>query len=908
MALTPGTRLGSYEITAQIGAGGMGEVYQATDTHLKRQVAIKVLPEAVAADPERLARFQREAEVLAALNHANIAAIYGLERSAATTALVMELVEGPTLADRIAQGPIPVDEVLPVARQIAEAVHAAHEQGIIHRDLKPANVKVREDGTVKVLDFGLAKAMAPAAAMSPGLSQSPTITTPAMTQMGVILGTATYMAPEQAKGKPADKRSDIWAFGCVLFEMLTGKRAFEGDDVSDTLATVLKGEPDWSALPADLGQPLRTLLRGCLTKDRRERLADVAGALFVLKHHAALATPPVEAPIGSAASPQRPPWRRAWPAAAAAVIVGLAAGWLGWMLSSDPAASGVMRFGITLPSGEQFTVPGRHLVAVAPDGSRFVYVASNRLNLRNFDQLEATPIRGTEGVGGQGVASPRGPFFSPDGQWIGYWAAGQLKKISVNGGAAVTLCSIPAPLGATWASDDTILFAQGSGIWRVSGNGGVPEQIVKVEDDRRAQSPQLLPDGRAVLFTLGRSSTWDEAEVVVQPLDGRPRQALAVGTDARYVSSGHIVYVVRGAILAIPFDARALTATGGPVPLVEGIAQAPAAQSGAAHFAMSESGTLVYATTFGSTAAVRTMAWVDRQGQEEPIDAPARPYLYPRLSPDGTRIASDVNGQNRDIWIWDLTRKAETRLTTDPTPDRSPTWTPDSRRVIFSSDRKGNPNLFWQSADAVTEAEQLTNALEAHFAHSISPDGKRVVLDRLRIADASGADLAFLVLDGDRKLQGLIETPSIEISGEISADGRWLAYQTNRSGRFDVVVRPFPEVGGGEWPISTAGGTEPLWSRHTPELFYRAPNGAVMSVDVVPGENWKAGTPKQVIAGEGYFLGPDGNPYRTYDVSLDGRRFLMLKNVTVTENTPTMPHLIVVQNWLEELKRRVPPN
>jgi len=905
VALPPGTRLGPFEVTAQIGVGGMGEVYRATDTNLKRPVAIKVLPESVATDADRLARFQREAEVLAALNHPNIAAIYGLERSGSIVALVMELVDGPTLSDRIAQGPLAVDEALSIANQIAEALAAAHEQVIVHRDLKPANVKVRSDGTVKVLDFGLAKVTEPAVTVSSaGLSLSPTITTPAMTQVGMILGTAAYMSPEQAKGRAADKRSDLWAFGCVLFEMLTGKRAFEGDDISDTLATVLKSEPDWSALPADVRQPVRTLLMSCLTKDRRERLADIAGALFILKHQTALASVPGETALQAASSKRQPLWRRAWPAVAATVIVGLAAGVLGWMLRPDPPDRVVSRFGITLPNGEIFTAPGRHLVAIAHDGSRFVYVAENRLNLRLLDHLEATTIRGTDGAA---PTAGRAPFFSPDGQWVGFWAGGQLTKIAVAGGGAVTLCNLDAaPLGADWTSDETILFAQGNGIWRVSANGGVPEQILKAEDGRRAMSPQLLPGGRAVLFTLTRQASWDEAEIVVQPLDGGPRQSITVGTDARYISSGHILYAVRGAILAMPFDVGALKTTGGPVSVVEGVARAPIAQSGAAHFAVSRDGTLVYVTSYSSSTDVpRELTWVDRQGREDPIDAPTRPYLYPRLSPDGTRIASDVTGQNRDIWIWDLTRKAETRLTTDPAQDRSPTWMPDGKRVIYTSDRKGSPNLFWGAADAVKEAEQLTTGLDSHFAHSISPDGKRLVLRRNREGNTSGADLMMLVLDGS-KLEELIVTSSAEYNGEISPDGRWLAYQTDRSGRFEIFVRPFPDVRGGEWPISSGGGTEPLWSRNTPELFYRAPNGAVMSVDVVPGESWKAETPKQVLAGEGYFLEPNGNPYRTYDVSLDGRKFLMLKNAPVAENARTMPHLIVVKNWFEELRQRVP--
>ena len=661
----------------------MGEVYRARDTRLDRDVAIKILPETFAHEPERVSRFQREAKTLAALNHPNIGGIHGLEEGNGVTALVLELVEGPTLAERIGQEPIPLDEVLLIARQIAEALAAAHELGIIHRDLKPANVKVRPDGAVKVLDFGLAKAMDPVGSASQ-MSQSPTITTPAMTQAGMILGTAAYMAPEQAKGRPADKRSDVWAFGCVLYEMLAGRRVFQGEDVSDTLAAVLRAEPDWTALPRDVPGSIRALLEGCLTKDRRQRIADISATLFVINHQARLAAG-IEAPLVPPHAPRKPLWRRALLYAAAVAVTAAGAGYAAWTLKPPPVRS-VTRFSITLPGGELFTNSNRHLVALSPDGTRLAYAANNRLYLRALDQLDASPIRGTEAIS---TLSSRSPFFSFDGQWIGFWAGGQLRKVPVNGGAPVTLCAAENPLGASWGSDDTIAFGQGgAGIWRVSANGGNPEHVVKLDAGQRALGPQILPDGRTMLFTLGTGTA--PPQIVAQSLDtGARTMVINGGTDARYLTTGHIVYALRGTLLAVPFDPESHQVRGGPVPLVEDVLIA--AGTGVAHFSVAANGALAYVPGFAE-AIRRTLVWVDRQGREEPIAARPRPYLYPRLSPDGTQIALDIAEENRDIWVWDLARRTLMHLTIDPTPDRAPVWTSDGRRLIFSSERAGTSN------------------------------------------------------------------------------------------------------------------------------------------------------------------------------------------------------------------------
>jgi Tol biopolymer transport system component len=906
VALSPGARIGSYGILSALGAGGMGEVYRARDARLGRDVALKVIPDACSADPERLARFQREAKTLASLNHPNIGGIHGLEEANGVTAIIMELVEGEDLAQRLARGAIPLDEALPIARQIAEALVAAHEQGIIHRDLKPANIKVRDDGTVKVLDFGLAKPMETVGVSSSG-SQQPTITSPAMTQAGVILGTAAYMSPEQAKGRPADKRSDVWAFGCVLYEMLTGRRAFGGEDVSDTLAAILRSDPDWTALPVDVPPPVRTLIAGCLTKDRRQRVADLSAALFVFDHRANLGSAAASTPAARV-----PPWRRAVIATTMALVT-LAAGYAGWRLKPGPSRP-VTRLAITMAEGEVFTPGPSAPLAISPDGRRLVYTASDRLYLRDLNQLDTLPIASVEASGTQ---SARTPFFSPDGQWVAFWEAGQLKKVSVSGGAAVTLCALPAPpYGATWTTENTILIGQGPlGIWRVSANGGNLERIVTLDAGQRAHGPQLLPDRRSLLFTLARTASWDEAQIVVQSLDSGTRQTLITGgTDGRYVPTGHVVYALRGAVLAVPFDAGSLSIKGAPVPLVEGVRRQQAALSSAAHFAVSSDGTLAYVPPSTAAPSPRTLVWVDRQGREEAILAQPQLYRYPRLAPDGMRLAVEIQdrNQNRDIWVWDLVRGSWTRVTSDPAFDTEPAWTPDGQHLLFSSWRTGLITLFRQAADGGGTAERLIELTRQNTATpTISPDAGHVVL---RSGGGASADFVILDLDGTGaaggppsvagSLRPLFQTEFEEYNPAFSPDGRWLAYQSDSSGAFDVYVRPFPDVTTGQRLVSTGGGTEPVWSRDGQELFYRSPKGGVMRVPVSSGASWKAGTPTQLFEAPSYVFEARGQ--RSYDVSPDGKRFLMLKNTETSVPRATPPRIVVVQNWFEELKAKVP--
>ncbi len=714
MTLAPGTKFGAYEVLAAIGCGGMGEVYRAHDSKLHRDVALKVLPQVFASDSERLARFQREAQVLASLSHPNIGTIYGLEEGDGLKALVLELVDGPTVADRVAEGRIPLDEALAIAKQITEALEVAHEHGIIHRDLKPANIKLNADGTVKVLDFGLAKLTADEAsgAGEAGgvLSQSPTITSPAaMTRAGVILGTAAYMSPEQARGMAVDRRTDIWAFGCVLFEILTGKRAFEGDDVTDTLAAIVRGEPDWSALPAATPASMHRLLRRCLVKDVKKRWQAVGDLRVEIE---AVLTDPrgIEIQAGPLTTPQ-PAWK-----IAALVLLGtvvgsaMSAGVL-WRLRPPIPAAKITRFSFALADG-QLTGTGRLLVAVSPDGASVVYVANNQLYLRRMEDLEPRPILGTNG----GVSVP---FFSPDGQWVGFWSStdSTLKKIAITGGAAVLLCAATNPFGATWEGD-TIVFGQfGAGILAVPATGGKPEVWVKTSPGETADSPQILPGGNTVLFTVTKATginRWDSADIAVSSRETGERKVLIHGgSAARYVSTGHILYAVGANLLAVPFELERLEVTGGPVPIAEGVMRTTGtgANAGAANFGVSHDGTFIYVPGTAGGATPRTLVWVDRQGHEEPLGAEPQPYAVPRISPDGTRVVAHVeNPVNTHIVVYELSRKTLQRLTFDKTPAYRPTWAPDGRSVNFRSDQDG-PGVYRKASDGTGASERVTSVL-----------------------------------------------------------------------------------------------------------------------------------------------------------------------------------------------------
>jgi Tol biopolymer transport system component len=915
MPLIPGTRLGPYEIVAPLGAGGMGEVYRARDGTLNRDVAVKVLLASVADDPDRLARFRREAQVLASLNHPNIAHIHGLEDlpvdgGSRVRALVMELVEGDDLTVLIARGPIPLEDALPIARQIADALEAAHEQGIIHRDLKPANIKVRPDGTVKVLDFGLAKAMDPAGASSANAMNSPTLSIHA-TQAGIILGTAAYMSPEQARGKAVDRRADIWAFGAVLFEMLAGTRAFKGDDVTDTIVSVVSKEPDWTALPANVSAEVGRLLVRCLKKDPKTRMRDIGEARLAIDD-GTRSTDTLPAPVIPRGKRRE---RVAWMALVAAASA--ATGAAGWLLQPVPAAQqSVTRFAYPLPEGQAFSRPGRHSVALSPDGTKLAYIANQQIYLRPLDRLNAQPLRGTD-------EDPLDLVFSPDGQWIAYFAPAtkgsqigiSLKKIAVSGGAAVKLCATAAPSGVSWR-DNTIVFGQNipgrTLIQAVADTGGVARTLVSL-DQGLISHPQLLDDGKHVLYSVRRSpaATWENGEIVVQALDGgAPKVVVRGAADGRLLPTGHLLYVHEGALFAIAFDRTRLETSGGPVPVVEGVRTAlvgVGSSPGAGQFTLSTSGTLAYVPGVDRLAALRTLVWADRQGTEQPIEAPARLYNHPRLSPDGTKIAVDIRDQEKDIWTWDLERRQLMRLTFGPAEDYSPVWAPDGRSIVYIEGAEaaaalgGAFDIFRKAANNTGTAERLTSSATAKFASALSPDGRFLVYRQ----DNSGGlrNLFVLTLGAIRPPQPLFQSQFSVLNAEISPDGRWIAYQSNESSQDEVYVRPFPAAEAGRWQVSVDGGTVPMWSRSGRELFFARPGDGklyAVAVAAAPGGGaFSFGGPQALFALAPYFsqLG------RTLDVSLDGQRFLAVKSPEMNKGQDSV---VVVSRWFEELKARVP--
>jgi len=904
--------LGHYQITGQLGKGGMGEVFLAKDQVLGRDVAIKVLPEEFSRDADRVARFQREAKLLASLNHPNIAAIHGLEESGGMSFLVLELVEGETLADQIRRGPIPVEESLKLALQIAEALEGAHEKGVIHRDLKPANIKVTPDGKAKVLDFGLAKAFAGDKEVN--LSHSPTLSD-AATQQGIILGTAAYMSAEQAKGKTVDRRADIWAFGVVLFEMLTGRQLFTGETVSETLAAVIKSEPEWERLPPNLHPRIRLLLERCLEKEPKDRYGVIGDARVDIQK--ALSDPGgVFARPAAAAEPQtkpRPPYR--W-IAAAVVLTALAAGAIFWMRPAPPTQLPlVTRFEHELPK-DQIVLDsiGLPMLAVSSDGSKFVYSTAGGLYMRSAGELEARPIPGVTGI-------PVAPFFSPDGKWICYWSVGdgQLKKIAVSGGVPVTLARSSYPAGSTWNADNTIMYGQsgtgtGVSIMRVPANGGTPELVVKGQ----AGPNQFLPDGKSVLCTL----TPPPYKVAVMSLKSGEIKELFPGDTPRYLPTGHIVYAVGNNLFAAAFDLNRLEAAGTPVPVIEGVFRL--GDSGFPLYAVSDNGTLVYVPQTSWAAATlpqRELVWVDRGGREEPLGALPNSYRSPRISPDGTRVSLSVEAgrtdearNSSDIWIWDLARKTLSRLTFGGGFNMASIWSPDGKRIAYLGLRNTTSAVvYWKAADGTGKDEPL-GAKEPAVGcpSSWSDDGGSLALMELTVfasgtavGEELGSNIGVLSTSGERKYRLLLGEKYQEIQPRISPNGRWLAYASDESGRYEVYVRPFPEVEGGRWQVSTSGGDSPLWSRDGRELFYRS-GDAVMSVSVKTEPSFSLATPGVLFRGNyvaSAFKLIDFEP-APWDVSPDGKRFLMMKPRS-SGDAAEGRKIMVVMNWQEELKQRV---
>jgi serine/threonine protein kinase/Tol biopolymer transport system component len=893
-----GRKLGTYQIQSLLGAGGMGEVYRARDTKLGRDVAIKILPPLFVSDAERRARFEREARMLASLNHPHIGAIYGLEDVDGIRALVLELVEGPTLADRLAKGPLPVSHALAAAAQIAEALEVAHEKGIVHRDLKPANVVLTSDGRVKVLDFGLAKAVT-GDTSGPELTQSPTIMTGG-TKSGVILGTAAYMSPEQARGLTADKRTDIWAFGCVLFELLTGRAAFEGETTTDIFAAIIEREPRWAALPHTTPDGIRRLLRRCLEKDPTRRLRDIGDARIEIEDVLS-GSSPASAATSVVTAPQRFV-RLSWSIAAVALLVGIiAVGALTWGIRNAPrgstAAPRISRMTIASSGTTAVTPNDKRSLAITPDGTRVVYIGNGgkQLFVRPLDQLEATVIA-------TAAAPLNFVFVTPDGQYVGFEEGATIKKVAITGGPVTTFVEAVLDQGVTWAPNDTIITGgYTTGLQRVSAGGAVAV-LTKPAPERGEQAhawPETLPDGRAVLFTvLATKGGIAAAQVAMLDLaTGTSTVLVRGGSHAHYVSSGHLVYTTGGTLKAVPFDLVSLTLRGTPVTVLPHLFTKP---TGAGQFVVAVDGTLAYVDApDGTSAKPTTLMWVDRQGREEPLMVPAPPYSYrqPRMSPDGTRVALVMSesgtGPDENIWVWNLARQKLTRLTLASSGYFFPVWTPDGHRLIFG---KPGGRLFWQSADGTGTTEALED--HAGLPSSVTPDGRRLLLS------PGARDVMMLDLDS-RRIQPLLASSANERNGVVSPnDGRWLAYESDGLGQFEIYVKPFPDVNAGQWKISTAGGTRPLWAPNGQELFYVAPDGAMMAARVHSrGGTWGADTPVKLFSGP-YATGAPTSG-RNYDVSADGTRFLMVKEPA---NQAATSHIVVVQNWFEELRRLAPPN
>jgi eukaryotic-like serine/threonine-protein kinase len=867
MTLATGDRVGVYEVTGLLGVGGMGEVYRARDTKLGREVALKTLPSAFASDRDRLARFEREARLLASLNHPCIAAVYGLDEHAGTLFLTMELVEGVTLDHRLRPGGLPIEEALPLALQIAEALDAAHERGVVHRDLKPANIMVTEQGRVKVLDFGLAKALEAAEpdGTSPGAS-------PSATELGIILGTAAYMSPEQARGRRVDKRTDIWAFGCVLYEMLTGRPAFDAGDTTGTLARVLERSPEMQALPRTVPPSVRRTIELCLQKELDKRIRDIGDVRLALEGA-------FGADASSAAS--QPSARRgrtrlvagAVGLALGAVLAGVAA-WTRW---PTPAPRPVSRFDYPLPERQTLRSVGRPVLALSPDGRSFVYNTNEGLYLREMDTLEPRLLRGTE-------ADLTSPFFSPDGRYVAYWEEGQIKRVATLGGAPIAITDgVSNPFGASWSPDGSIVFGQPDGIFRVAASGGTPERVIPIDEGARVYGPQLMPDGDSVLFSL-TTTTWDAAQIVVESLSTHRRTVLVEGgSDARYVSSGRLVYALGNALFALVFDARRATVSGAPLPLVQGVLRAPGGLTAAANYGVADDGTLVY-TTGGTGLRYGIPVWVDAKGREDPVGIEPCLCAGPLLSPDGTRLAltSGTLEGDTDIYVWSFAGRTLTRLTFEPGLQLVPLWSPDGQRIAYASEQ----GLFVRRADGAGDAEQLATGKEL-LPWSWTADG-RIVLQQ---SGAGSQDIAVVAVAARAMPEPLLKEDFKEARPTLSPDGRWLAYESDESGRTEIYVRPFPNVTDGKWQVSAGGGENPKWTRDGRTLYYLSPT-ALVAVPIEAQADFRWGKPSNVLDRNRYMIPPAS---RAYEISPDGERLLLLKDAGAAAGTATAK-FVVVQN------------
>jgi Tol biopolymer transport system component len=903
MALTSGTRLGPYEIIAPIGAGGMGEVYRARDTRLDRTVAIKVLPAHLSDNPERRQRLEREARAVSSLNHPHICTLYDVGHQDGTYFLVMEYLEGETVAQRVEKGPLPTEQLLRCATEIADALDKAHRQGVIHRDLKPSNIMLTKSGS-KLLDFGLAKPKAAAAAAE--LTAMPTTSKP-LTVEGTLVGTFQYMAPEQLEGQEADARSDIFSFGAVLYEGATGRRAFAGKTQASVIASILAAEPPPITTLQPMAPPaLERVVKTCLAKDPDERWQTAHDLKLQLQWIAEGGSQAgVPAPIVS----HRKMRERLTQAAAALMTLVAIAFAIGFALRA-PKPPQPMRLSAEIGAEANVYTDFGSSALLSPDGTRLALIAigsdqKRSIYVRSLDQLQATPLSGTEDA--------RNPFFSPDAQWLGFFAGGKLKKVSVRGGAAVTLCDAVNDRGGSWGEDGSIVFTPNTraALSKVSSAGGTPETLTtfdKQAGDVTHRWPQVLPGGKAVLFTSSTVGTsYEDAEIVVYSMaSGQRKTVQRGGFYGRYLPSGHLVYMHEGTLFAVPFDLKRLEVTGQPAPILEGVLTAPV--SGGAQFSFSETGNLVYVAGRGTVPNV-SIYWMDHQGKFMPLRETPGDYDDPKFSPDGKRLALDIADGNRyDIWVYEWERDTLTRLTFSGDVNQAPVWTPDGRRIAYASEEKGGTyNLWWKRADGSGDAQRLTESKNAQYPASWSPDGKVLAFQQLN-PDTSW-DILTLSVEGNEKSgwksaepKPFLNSPFIEVVPAFSPDGRWIAYASNDSGNFEVYVRPFPGPGG-KWQVSTGGGGYPRWSRNAKELFYRTPDSKIMvATYTASGDSFHADKPQLWSPGQFTTRGTSPN----FDLHPDGKRFAVLK-APGTGETPPVNKVSFIFNFFDELRSKLPP-
>ena len=880
MSIASGTRVGPYEVSAPLGRGGMGEVYRATDTRLGREVAIKFSAERFSE------RFEREAQAVAALNHPNICTLYDV----AADYLVMELVEGPTLAERITEGPIPFDEAIGIAKQIAAGLEEAHDKGITHRDLKPGNIKIKPNGTVKVLDFGLAKVTATGQAVGSGtgfdnLTHSPTLSIVA-TQAGVILGTAAYMSPEQAKGKPVDKRADIWAFGVVLYEMLTGRPPFRGDDVGDVLAAVIRDSPGWDDVPARA----RRLLQLCLEKDPRKRLRDISGVNLLLDE-----APPVAAGATHASS-------LPWAIAGMLAVIAAIAVWAPWRRSAIDDRP-LARLDVDLGADVSLGSPQGTDAIISPDGDRLVWVSQNRLYTRQLSQPKAVELAGTQGA--------FAPFFSPDGRWVAFFAGGKLRKISVEGGASIALCDAVAGRGGSWSGDGYIVATLAGGVLsKIPEAGGAPAPLTRAAEGETPDHrwPHILPGSEAVLFTARTltNSLGDASVDVLNFRDGRRKTVLQGGSFGRYIAGinglGHLLYVSRGTLFAVPFDLARLDVRGTPSPVLEGVGFNPV--NGAAQFDASKTGTLVYRG--GGAGSLVSLQWLDTAGRTQPLPAKPGSYTQPHLSPDGSLLALSVFASGgQDVWVYDWQRDAMSRLTFGGGTYFWPVWSRNGRYIVFTGGF-GAGGMLWTRADGASKPQPLTETKNGQFPWSFSPDGKRLAFADFPGGVGSG-DIWTVPVEEDStglkagKPEVFLRTPANELYPAFSPDGHWIAYRSEESGSSEIYVRAFPDKGG-KWLISNNGGTVAVWSRNGRELFYRTADQRIMAVNYTAKQDvFVADKPRLWTETRMAETGTGQN----FDVAPDGKRLTVLMPSDTADDRQEQNQVIFLQNFSDEIRRRV---